>query len=176
MIWLRVVSKHTVLNQLLGSKQTKKRKEKKKKRKKEKKKKQKRKKNVFLLKTCKKLKHNNNNGCRGMNRIGTDAYDKWLAEMRQTTNIYAGQAYDECCEYHIYKHGRTPKQQEQAYLKYKRAQTREGNKVQLKMIVKHKSVYYKEMETKQVMKRWKVFDEVSDLNDEMKQEIRKFLY
>jgi hypothetical protein len=29
---------------------------------------------------------------------------------------------------------------------------------------------------KQVMKRWKVFDEVSDLNDDMKEEIRKFLY
>ena len=109
-----------------------------------------------------------------MNRIGTDAYDKWLAEMRQTTNIYAGQAYDECCEYHM--SGGTPKQQEQAYLKYKRAQTREGNKVLLKMIVQHKKAYYKEMETKQVMKRWKVFDEVSVLNDDMKQEIRKFLY
>ena len=26
------------------------------------------------------------------------------------------------------------------------------------------------------VERWKVFDEVSDLNDDMKQEIRKFLY
>ena len=36
-----------------------------------------------------------------MNRI-TDAYDKWLAEMRKTTNIYEGSAtYDACCEYYI---------------------------------------------------------------------------
>lgn len=111
-----------------------------------------------------------------MNRIGTDAYDKWLAKYRQTTNVYLGSACEECLEYYMYGGRLTPKQKEQSFLKYKRAETRNGHEFVKKMIVKHKSAYYKEMEAKQVMKRWKVFDEVSNLNDDMKQEIRKFLY
>lgn len=71
---------------------------------------------------------------------------------------------------------RTIEQQNIVFLKYIREETHAGNKHVLKMIVQHKTAYYKEMEKKQSMKRWKVFDEVSDLNDDMKQEIRKFLY
>ena len=101
--------------------------------------------------------------------IGTDEYDKWLVDLRQNTNIYEGSAFDECCEYYIYRNRRTPKQQEQAFLKYKRSQTREGNKTILNMIVKHKKVYYEKM----VM--WNAFKEVSGLNHDVKQEIRKFI-
>ena len=102
--------------------------------------------------------------------IGTDAYDKWLVEFRQTTNIYEGAAtYDECCEYYIYRRGRTPKQEEQALLKFKRAQTRKGNEDVKNMIVRHKKVYYEKM----VM--WTAFKDVSGLNQDVKQEIRKFI-
>jgi len=58
-IWWRVVSKHTGLNKLLGSKQKKQKKKKEKRKNKKQKiknKNKKQKKNVFLLKTCKKLK------------------------------------------------------------------------------------------------------------------------
>lgn len=100
-----------------------------------------------------------------MNRIGTDAYDKWLAKYR-ATNIYKGYAAE---EYKKYKRNRTP----QAFVAYIIQQTREGNENVNKMIVLHKAIYYKKMETKNAM--WKAFDEGSDLNDDVKQEIRKFL-
>lgn len=114
-----------------------------------------------------------------MTWVGTDAYDKWLTRYRRIPNIYVGidgKALDARFEYEIYMRvQRTPKEQEQALFKYKREQFRKGYEDIKKMIVTHKKVYYKEMETKQLMKRWKTFDEVSDFNDDMKEEIRKFL-
>ena len=104
-----------------------------------------------------------------MTHIGTDAYDKWLTWYRQTTNVYLGSACEECCEYYMYGVRRTPKQKEEAFLKYKRAETRKGYENVKNMIVRHKKVYYEKM----VM--WNAFKEVSGLNEDMKQEIRKFI-
>lgn len=109
--------------------------------------------------------------------IGTDEYDKWLARQRTHTNIYSGKgSYESWRACFMNRETRTIEQQNIVFLKYIREETHAGNKHVLKMIVQHKTAYYKEMEKKQSMKRWKVFDEVSDLNDDMKQEIRKFLY
>ena len=106
--------------------------------------------------------------------IGTDEYDKWLSNYRKTTDIYSGCAYEACREYcrYVGSRERTPEEEEQAYLKYKRQQTREGNENVMKMIVLHKKPFYKKMEINAL---WKAFDEVTHLNDNMKQEIRKFL-
>ena len=109
--------------------------------------------------------------------IGTDEYDKWLSKYRKNTNIYSGKGtYESWRACFMNRETRTIEQQNIVFLKYIREATRAGNEHVLKMILHHKSAYYKEMETKQVMKRWKAFDEVSVLNDDMKQEIRKFLY
>ena len=108
--------------------------------------------------------------------IGTDEYDKWLSKYRKNTIIYSG-----TWTYEIREPGSEPVNE----LLYSYYEARERSDHILKKIVKHKTVYYKEMAKKQeekkvemrkqVMKRWKAFDEVSDLNDDMKEEIRKFL-
>ena len=107
--------------------------------------------------------------------IGTDAYDKWLSKYRKNTIIYSGTwAYET----------REPGSELVNDLLYYEARERSDHV--LKKIVKHKTAYYTEMAKKQqakrvemrkqAMERWKVFDEVSDMNDDMKEEIRKFLY
>ena len=109
--------------------------------------------------------------------IGTDEYDKWLAIQRTNKNIYSGKgSYESWSACFMNRETRTIEQQNIVFLKYIREETYAGNEHILTMIVHHKSAYYKEMETKQVMKRWKAFDEVSDLNDDLKEEIRKFIY
>ena len=110
--------------------------------------------------------------------IGTNAYDKWLKEYRETTNVYAGagtmESWYEC---YMVKN-RTPEQQEKAQKKFIREETRAGNDNVTRMIVKHKKLYYEEMKERNLLKAlkaWKAFDEICDINDDIKQEISKYL-
>ena len=107
--------------------------------------------------------------------IGTDAYDKWLSKYRKNAIIYSG-----TWNYETREPGGELDYSEEYY------ETRVRSEHVLNMIVRHKTAYYKEMVKKQeakkiemrkqAMERWKVFDEVSHINDDMKEEIRKFLY
>ena len=109
--------------------------------------------------------------------IGTDKYDKWLSKYRKNTIIYSG-----TWTYETREPGSEPVNE----LLYSYYESRARSDHVLKKIVKHKTAYYKEMAKKheakriemrkQAMERWKVFDEVSTMNDDMKEEIRKFLY
>jgi len=103
--------------------------------------------------------------------IGTDEYDKWLSKYRKNTIIrergltkFVNQEASKWVSLLRSSWEKRPYSQKdsetQAYYK-EMAKKQEEKKVEMR---------------KQVMKRWKVFDEVSDLNDDMKEEILKFLY
>ena len=111
-----------------------------------------------------------------MDKPGTDAYDKWLSEYRKNKFIYLLSGSPElriAC--YMNRETRTNEQQKIVELRYIRQETHAGNEQVNKMIIKHKKAYYKEMEKKQAMVRWKAFDEVPNRNADMKRESKNFL-
>ena len=103
-----------------------------------------------------------------MASIGTDAYDKWLAEYRANVLRQCDNYEIEALE--LFLGAMT--------MRDRRDYTIEGIRMKqnhiTSMIVRHKTFYYKKMEKKQSLEKWKAFDEVTNLNDDVKQEIHKF--
>ena len=100
--------------------------------------------------------------------IGTNAYDKWLAEYR--VSLSQGENDDmESLELFI---GVLNKRARHDYT----IECVRIKDIHIKnMIVKHKKLYYKKMAEMNLLKAWKAFDEICDINDDIKQEIHKYL-
>jgi len=67
---------------------------------------------------------------------------------------------------------RTPQEQAKEKIKYIKADARRRYNSQASQLIKHKVAYYKLLDER---KRWEAFDELCDLNDDTKEEIRKYL-